>query len=138
MTNGRSTPGRAYTGQGDQDRVARRLGSRLRVDARSLGDGALPELAVDAAAVYRIVRLLQQDDITQRPREEFVKRYGAGFWGPLADCPWCLSVWVGIGAAVARSAAPRLWGIVARGLAFSAAAGVITGAVERLESDRRE
>lgn len=96
------------------------------------------ELAVDAVAVYRIVRLLQTDDITQGPREAWVKRHGAGFWGPLADCAWCLSIHVGIGAVLARAIAPRLWGMLARALAFSATAGVITGAVDRLESDRRE
>ena len=96
----------------------------------------------DLAAVYRLVRLLQQDQITERPREWFVVKYGAErggiAWSALADCPWCLSVWVAVGVVLARTATPRLWGMAARGLAFSAGAGVISELVGRLETDRRE
>lgn len=98
------------------------------------------ELAVDAAAVYRLVRLAQVDDITQGPREAFVRRYGATkggiAWSALADCPWCLSIWVAGGVVIARAVSPRLWGMIARALAFSAAAGVITGLVDQLEHGR--
>lgn len=99
-------------------------------------------VALDAVAVYRLVRLLQQDQITEVPREAFIRRYGVvrhGVdWGALASCPWCLSVWIGAGVVLARTAAPRVWGMAARGLAFSAGTGVISGLIDRLESDHRE
>lgn len=102
----------------------------------------MTEQVVDAVAVYRLVRLLQQDQITEVPRNWFIRKHGAvrhGIaWSALADCPWCLSVWVAAGVVLARAGAPRLWGMAARGLAFSAGAGVISELVGRLENDHRE
>jgi hypothetical protein len=99
------------------------------------------DLVTDLAAVYRLVRLLQRDQITEQPRNWFVRHYGAErhgiAWSALADCPWCLSIWVAAGVVLARAGAPRLWGMAARGLAFSAGAGVISELVGRLESDAR-
>lgn len=106
------------------------------------GSGLSPrhDTIVDAIAVYRLVRLAQVDDITQGPREAFVNRYGGTkggiAWSALADCPWCLSIWVAGGVVIARAVSPRLWGMIARALAFSAAAGVITGLVDQLEHGR--
>lgn len=100
------------------------------------------DLVTDAAAVYRLVRLLQQDEITEVPRTWFVRHFGVQRhgvnWGALADCPWCLSIWIAAAVVLARAGAPRLWGMAARGLAFSAGAGVISELLNRLERDDRE
>lgn len=90
---------------------------------------------LDAIAVFRIVWFLQRDSLIDRQRETIINRYGGGYLrlGELLQCPWCLSIWVGAGVVIARAAAPRVWGMIARGLAFSAGAGVITGLVDRLD-----
>lgn len=96
-------------------------------------------LAIDALATWRLVRLAQEDLITADLREKWIIKHGAGFWGPLASCPHCLAVWVGLGAVALRTVAPRIWGPIAAGLASSAGASLITMAVDRLEShDPRE
>lgn len=94
------------------------------------------ELAVDAAAVYRLVRLAQQDTILDGVREQLIVKYGERRWVELITCAWCLSIWVAGGVVIARAVSPRLWGMIARALAFSAAAGVITGLVDQLEHGR--
>lgn len=88
---------------------------------------------LDAIAVYRIVRFLQQDSLIEDQREYVINRWGGGYLrlGELLQCPWCLSIWVGAGVVLARTTAPRVWGMVARGLAFSAGAGVISELMAR-------
>lgn len=100
------------------------------------------DLLVDAAATYRLTRLVSRDALTQGLRDRVMAyehradrdvvahrhRYGAeiGDLGPLSyfvGCPWCVSVWVGLGVAVARRVVPAGWGLVAAGLAASAATG---------------
>jgi hypothetical protein len=44
----------------------------------------------------------------------------------LLTCPWCSSVWLGMGVLVLRKAAPKAWAPVAEGLAFSQVAGVLS------------
>lgn len=103
---------------------------------RRLGTGS--DVAVDAIATYRLVRLLQQDTITEKPRNWIMKQPVIARHPELAtllDCPWCLSVWIGFGVAILRRTAPRLWGIAGPALASSALAGVITQAVDKLEND---
>lgn len=90
------------------------------------------DLLVDSFACYRLTRLVVEDEITQ-PLVEHVGRaihagYGteAGDWyARLTTCPWCSSVWIGAGVVALRALCPRLWGPVARLLAFSAVAGII-------------
>jgi hypothetical protein len=97
------------------------------------------ELAVDLAATYRIVRLIQTDTIFEKQREALIIKYGDRKAAELITCPWCAGIWVGVGVAIARAVAPRIWGIAAAGLASSAGAGVITGLVDRMEhADTRE
>lgn len=88
---------------------------------------------LDAVAVYRIVRFIQRDSLIETQREWVINRYGHLKITELATCPWCLSIWVAAGVVTARHVAPRLWGMIARGLAFSAGAGVITGLVDKLD-----
>ena len=96
-------------------------------------------MAVDVAATYRLVRLIQVDSIFEKQREQLIIKYGDRKIAELLTCPWCLGVHVGAAVALARAIAPRIWGIAAAGLASSAGAGVITGLVDRLEHpDARE
>jgi hypothetical protein len=119
-------------------RLADRLLDRLGHDDLRGGNGPALEAAVDALATYRIVRLIQEDTILDGPREQIMIKYGHLRIAELMTCPWCLSVWVGMGVAIARVATPRLWGIAARGLASSAGASLITGMAGRLETTDRE
>jgi hypothetical protein len=86
------------------------------------------DVVIEALAVYRATRLLQQDDLPPLPqiREQLMERYGATSWSQLLDCPWCLSVWVAGGSRLLRAVAPRLWRVLAGVLASSAVAGVIS------------
>jgi len=53
----------------------------------------------------------------------------------LLDCPWCLSVWVGLGVAVLRRVCPRLWGLASAGLAASAVTGLLSQVAAELDRD---
>lgn len=90
--------------------------------------GAMATLVVEALAVYRATKLLQQDDLPPLPviREKLMARWGASPWSALLDCPWCLSVWVGGASVALRHLAPRFWRVGASVLASSAVAGVIS------------
>ena len=91
------------------------------------------DLVIDALATWRIVRFIQRDSLIEKPREELINRYGHLKISELLTCPWCLSPYVAAGVVIARATTPRLWGMIARGLAFSAGAGVITGLVDQLD-----
>jgi hypothetical protein len=103
------------------------------LDRRAGSD--VTEDVLDALAVYRIVRFIQRDSLIETQREQVINRWGGGHLrlGELLQCPWCLSIWVAAGVVIARAGAPRVWGKIARGLAFSAGAGVITGLVDQLD-----
>lgn len=79
----------------------------------------------DALATYRLTRALTEDVIGRPVRQAALKRYGNEGLGYLVECPWCSSMWIGLGVVLARRLAPRLWGPVAEGLAFSAVAGLV-------------
>lgn len=49
-------------------------------------------------------------------------------WAELVECAWCSSVWVAFGVLAARRLFPRAWDAVARPLAFSAVAGLLSTA----------
>ena len=51
-------------------------------------------------AVWRLTHLLNAEDGPRRTLARLRKRIGAGFWGNLMDCFYCLSLWV---------AAPFAW-----------------------------
>lgn len=91
---------------------------------------------VDAAATYRLVRLYQVDSITEPIRnrvDDWLLKRGHHKALELSQCPHCLSVWVAAGVVVARAASPRVWDMIARGLAFSAVTGVVTEVMDRLD-----
>jgi hypothetical protein len=89
---------------------------------------------VDALAVYRLVRLVQQDTITEKPRAALMRRFGAHKWSTILDCPWCASPYVAVLVIAARWVCPHIWDPAARILAFSAVTGVLSEAVEHLEN----
>jgi hypothetical protein len=88
------------------------------------------DVAVDALAVARLVHLLQQDEVWPilELREAFERRAHGSRWLDLSTCPYCLSMWVAAGVAVARAVAPRPWSWAARALAAS----YVTGKLEDL------
>lgn len=89
--------------------------------------------AVDGLAVFRITRLVIEDDITAPLREKVrhaamreVDDPGlAAKLNTLLSCPWCVGMWVAFGVVAARRVAPQVWGPLATALALSAATGLI-------------
>lgn len=83
------------------------------------------EALIDALAVARLTRLVQQDTVPPvlEVRERLLARYSDRRWVDLLDCPWCLSMWIAAAVAVARWRFPRAWPWVARVLAGSAVVG---------------
>jgi hypothetical protein len=110
----------------------RSINDARHLDARLVGARGV-DVAVDMIATYRLVRLALVDDITLRPRNALLRRFAGKKYSALLDCPWCLSVWVAFGVAAARSVHPRVWGLIARALAFSAVTGLITEIVDQME-----
>ena len=85
----------------------------------------MPELITDILATYRLTRLAQVDEF---PPVKGARRWLMTSNAPetvkyLAECPWCLSFWIGVGVATARRVAPRQWHPVAVALAASAVTG---------------
>lgn len=100
------------------------------------------DLMVDAAATFRLARLVASDTFppVAKLREAFVDRHTKivhddetgghdhvpDSWAELVECPWCNSWWIALGVVAARRIAPKQWDVVARALAFSATAGVVS------------
>lgn len=86
------------------------------------------DAVVDALAVYRLTRLAQRDEVwpVREAREIYETVTSESRWRDLADCPWCLSMWVAAGVVFARWRWPRAWRVLSRILAGSAAAGLLT------------
>jgi hypothetical protein len=91
-------------------------------------------LAVQAAAAYRITRLVQEDQLPPLPRlrqrmnDALVQdEPPSALQGELiymVNCPWCLGFWVSVAVLIADAVAPRLWRPLATALALSAAVGL--------------
>ena len=100
-------------------------------------------LLVDGLATYRLTRLATTDVISEPMRMAVLRRVGAlapsleeghtaqevveeleepPRLATLVTCRWCAGMWIAMGVAAARMAAPRAWTPVARGLALSATA----------------
>lgn len=93
-------------------------------------------LAVQAAAAYRITRLIQEDELPPMPQlrrkmnDVVAREVTAGKFDTLQQqliymvgCPWCLGFWVSVAVLLADALAPRLWRPLATALALSAAVG---------------
>lgn len=50
---------------------------------------------VFALAVYRVARLLAQEELFRPARERVARKFGADSrWTYLVECPLCLSIWI--------------------------------------------
>jgi hypothetical protein len=105
------------------------------------------ELLVDGLATYRLTRFATADVLSEPFRQAVLRRVGVDPPEPdtrpsaqelveadddppklatLVTCRWCAGVWIAAGVVVARTAAPRAWTPVARGLALSAGAVLLS------------
>ena len=82
---------------------------------------------VDGLAVFRLTKLVNDDEIFADVRDKLLDRFPpeSTKLGYLITCPWCVSIYTGLAAALARELAPRPWNVVASALAFSAATGLV-------------
>lgn len=89
---------------------------------------------VDALAVYRLTKLVNDDEITADIRDKLLERFHPEDTkiGYLITCPWCVSIYMGAAVALAREVAPRPWRVASRALAFSAVAGLTSLLTEKL------
>ena len=90
-----------------------------------------PAAAVtDALAAYRLVRLLQRDQLPPLPdlRSRLTRAAGDRAWGELLHCAWCAGFHVAALVVAARHTAPRVWGPLAAVLATSTAVGLLATA----------
>lgn len=113
----------------------------------------IPTIVIDALAAYRLTRLVTADTITEPVRAWLVEdayhavarqlpevQHGATVeervaaddeeppkLATLLTCRWCAGVWCAALVVTARRLAPRQWGVVADGLAISAAAALVAG-----------
>lgn len=86
-------------------------------------------LVVDALAVYRLVKLVRDDRITERMRVAAIERYGQPEDSKvtyLMHCPWCLSIYLGAAITLSRRRWPRGTALAARTLALSATTGLLS------------
>lgn len=89
-------------------------------------------LLTDGLAAHRLTQLIVQDQIFDRPRARLNQAFHEAGWtwgNDLLRCPYCVSIWVGAGVVAARLVAPRAWRHVARALAASDIAGIVTSVV---------
>lgn len=84
------------------------------------------DLALGAAATYRLARLVTEDEITAEIRERILERSSGGKLGYFITCPWCVSMWAGGLLAAGLTVAPRITRAAAAALAWSAAAGYLS------------
>lgn len=90
-------------------------------------DFNLVHLVLLALAVFRITRLIMQDEISEPFREWVWKKYPPNTTkiGYLISCPWCLSIWVAVFLVVLYVFVPWIAIPVAAVFALSAVAGLI-------------
>lgn len=83
---------------------------------------------VDVLAGHRLTRLVTEDVITAPLRQKIFAKHPPTeeSWSYALTCPWCASVWIGLGIAVLRRCAPTLWEPLAEALATSSVVGLIT------------
>lgn len=97
----------------------------------------MDELVIDALAVHRLTRMVIEDRVPFGwIRSSIVRRAYARqgnnlsaqpYVAELLSCPWCVSIWVAFGVAVARRGAPRVWRPLAQVLAASSVTGLLAG-----------
>ncbi len=86
------------------------------------------DFLIDALATHRLTKLVIDDKITEDAREKVFHKYGEPHESKvsyLVTCPWCSSIWIGLGVVAARTIAPRAWRPLSYALAFSTVTGLI-------------
>ena len=81
---------------------------------------------VDALAVHRLTKLVIADYITEPLREKVYEKFGDPADSKisyLVTCPWCVSIYAGLGVVAARTIAPKVWRPLSYALAFSSFTG---------------
>jgi hypothetical protein len=88
---------------------------------------AAVDIGVDALAVHRLTKFVIDDEIFADLREKITDRYPPESTkiGYLVGCPWCVSVYMGTAAVVARALFPKQWTMLSRALAFSSVTGMV-------------
>lgn len=81
----------------------------------------------DALAVYRLTKLVLDDEILADVRDRITERFPpeSTKTGYLLTCPWCVSIYLGGAVVAARLALPVQWDAASRALAFSAFTGLV-------------
>lgn len=97
----------------------------------------LLDSSTDALAVYRLVKLVREDKIMERPREWWWSRHDpeSTQLGYLLSCPWCLSIYAAAALSVSRIVFPRFTRLLSRTLALSAVTGIMTEREESRQAD---
>ena len=86
------------------------------------------DLLLGAAATARLSRLVTRDSLLDEPRLRYVRRMDRSGHPRLAEravWPWCNSVWIGAGVALAAHRKVPGYQLATAALAFSLAAGVV-------------
>jgi hypothetical protein len=99
------------------------------VNAPDIIPGWLPTVIL-ALAVFRVYRLIAEDDIADRPREwllDKLEEERLEKLDKLITCPWCLGFWLSVLAWLAWLATPG-WAV---GLAFPWALSAIVALVAK-------
>lgn len=80
----------------------------------------------DTLATHRLTKLVIDDYITEPLRDRVYKKFGSPQDSKVSyvvGCPWCVSMYIGIGVSAARTIAPKAWRPLAYALAFSSVTG---------------
>lgn len=85
-----------------------------------------PALAVGALAVYRLTRLVVEDEVTRPVREAVVLNSPESRLAYLIGCPWCVSMWAAAAWAGLTLAAPAVAAPAGAVLAWSAVSGLLS------------
>lgn len=80
-----------------------------------------------ALAVFRISRLIIEDQIFEWLRERIWKKFPPHTWlGYLITCYWCLSIWFSLAFAICYTIVPVATAFVALPFALSAVAALVS------------
>lgn len=87
---------------------------------------ALVTLLIDFIAVYRLTKLVIDDEIMEEVREAIWEKFPAESTkiGYLITCPWCTSIWMGAAIFAMRKLHPESTDYITKVLASSAVTGV--------------
>ncbi len=80
----------------------------------------------DALAVFRLTKLVVDDEIFAAVRDKLLERFPpeSTKLGYLITCPWCVSIYLGGAVVAARVLVPRQWDLLAHALSYSALTGL--------------